>query len=56
MFLALGNTAALAARNYTLPFPWKRHPSVNVIRRLDQRLREQGQIMPNQKGIVPGRP
>ncbi|RZB40895.1 hypothetical protein BDFB_006527, partial [Asbolus verrucosus] len=43
-------------RNYILRFPWRRYPSINVIRKLDQRLRKQGQIVLSQKGTMPGRP
>jgi hypothetical protein len=31
---------AIAARTYTMRFPNGRHPSVNVIRRFDQRLKK----------------
>jgi hypothetical protein len=44
MYLALGaaeNDAAFSARTYAMRFPNGRHRSVNVIRRLDQQIREE---------------
>jgi hypothetical protein len=51
-----GNNAALAARTYAVKYPGRRHPSVNAIRRVDDRLRQNLAIVPTQKGVVPGRP
>jgi hypothetical protein len=50
-----GNNAALAARTYAARYPGRRHPSVNAIRRVDDRLRQNLAIVPTQKGVVPGR-
>jgi transposase len=49
MLLCLGasnNNASEAARDYARLYPQRRHPDAKVIRRLMQRLRENGQIMP----------
>jgi hypothetical protein len=51
-----GNNAALAARTYAARYPGRRHPSVNAIRRVDDRLRQNLAIVPTQKRVVPGRP
>jgi hypothetical protein len=51
-----GNNAALAAITYAARYPGRRHPSVNAIRRVDDRLRQNLAIVPTQKGVVPGRP
>lgn len=58
MFLVLGecrNNANRAARLYAERYPNRRHPDVNVIRRLDQRVRETGNVIPN-AGPDRGRP
>lgn len=57
MLMCLGQAngvAALAARNYAERFPLRRHPDVNVIRRLEQRVRERGQVNPIHENL--GRP
>jgi transposase len=49
MLLCLGasnDNASEAARDYARLYPQRRHPDAKVIRRLMQRLRENGQIMP----------
>jgi hypothetical protein len=49
MLLCLGasnDNASEAAREYARLYPQRRHPDAKVIRRLMQRLRENGQIMP----------
>lgn len=49
MHLVLGecrNNATAAARIYREQYPLRRHPSSNVFRRLDQRMRETGSMMP----------
>jgi hypothetical protein len=49
MLLCLGasnDNASEAAREYARLYPQRRHPDAKVIRRLTQRLRENGQIMP----------
>jgi hypothetical protein len=49
MLLCLGasnDNASEAARDYARLYPQRRHPDAKVIRRLTQRLRENGQIMP----------
>ena len=49
MLLCLGameNVAAEAAREYARRYPARRHPNANVIRRLETRLRETGQLLP----------
>jgi hypothetical protein len=49
MLLCLGGSndnASEAARDYARLYPPRRHPDAKVIRRLMQRLRENGQIMP----------
>jgi hypothetical protein len=49
MLLCLGasnDNASEAAREYARLYPQGRHPDAKVIRRLMQRLRENGQIMP----------
>lgn len=48
MLLILGEVgaASVAARVYAERFPARRHPDKNVIERLEQRLRETGQIAP----------
>ncbi|RZC37996.1 hypothetical protein BDFB_014432 [Asbolus verrucosus] len=45
-FGAADNNAAEASREYARLYPNRRHPDAKVIRRVDQRLRENGQIMP----------
>ncbi|CAH1384972.1 unnamed protein product, partial [Tenebrio molitor] len=49
MLLCLGasnDNASEAPREYARLYPQRRHPDAKVIRRLTQRLRENGQIMP----------
>lgn len=49
MLLCLGamdGVAAAAAREYAARYPGRRHPDANVIRRVEARLRETGQLMP----------
>lgn len=49
MLLCLGaedNVATAAAREYARRFPGRRHPDAKVIRRVEARLRETGQVMP----------
>jgi hypothetical protein len=43
---ASNDDASEAAREYARLYPQRRHPDAKVIRRLTQRLRENGQIMP----------
>jgi hypothetical protein len=43
--VASNDNASEAAREYARLYPQRRHPDSNVIRRLMQRLRENGQIM-----------
>lgn len=54
MYLTLGEAenATLAARNYGVKYPNRRHPSGNVIKRL----RKNRAPPPNQKGILPEKP
>ncbi|KAJ8865700.1 hypothetical protein PR048_033220 [Dryococelus australis] len=48
-----GNANA-AARLYSERYRGPRHPTANVVRRLDKRARESGQIKPGQ-GVIRGR-
>lgn len=57
MLMCLGaanGVAAIAVRDYAQRFPNRRHPNTNVIRRVEQRLRETGQI--NHNPVNLGRP
>lgn len=57
MYMAYGfcnGNAAMAKEEYRVRFPNRRHPSANVFRRLDQRVRESGSFAPRK--INAGRP
>jgi hypothetical protein len=43
---ACGNRAHAAARAYAERYPARRHPDSNVYRRLDERMRETGNVLP----------
>jgi hypothetical protein len=44
---ACGNRAYAAARAYAERYPARRHLDSNVFRRLDERMRETGNVVPN---------
>ncbi|EFA02775.1 hypothetical protein TcasGA2_TC008510 [Tribolium castaneum] len=59
MYLVYGaseGNALDAVRQYGIRYPQRRQPSINVFRRLDQKLRENCTSIPEYKGIHPGRP
>jgi hypothetical protein len=43
---ASGNRAYAAARAYAERYPARRHPDSNVFHRLDERMRETGNVLP----------
>ncbi|XP_018396145.1 PREDICTED: uncharacterized protein LOC108774510, partial [Cyphomyrmex costatus] len=58
MLLVLGqcnNQASVAARRYAEIYPHRRHPNVNVIRRVETRLRETGSVIINRPNAGRGR-